>query len=190
MRTLRRRLMESYANLDLPIKWKDEQVAAYMEKNGIKTRRQAMAYKGNMYAAFVSNSNLRWFPELKWFAGMPHLLRYAFRSCPNLEEIELPPNITLIGAQCFDGDKKLGPDFVIPPKVSQIDWYAFHDCTGIKRFKVLNPTPPTISEKAYSPFTDTAQFYVPDESVETYKTTGNWAELADRIHPLSEWMDE
>ena len=188
MRTLRRRLMASYANLDLPVKWKDEQVAAYMEENGIKTRRQAMAWKDNMYAAFTGNSNLRWFPELKWFAGIPQLLRYAFRYCPNLEEIELPPNITLIGAQCFDGDKKLGPDFVIPPKVSQIDWYAFHDCTGIKRFKVLNPTPP--SGEISPSFTDTAQFYVPDESVETYKAADRWAGVADRIHPLSEWADE
>ena len=190
MARIRRKLFHTYANLDLPIQWQDEQVAAYMEEKGVKTRRQAMAYVGNMYAAFASNSNLRWFPELKWFAGMPKLLRYAFRYCPNLEEIELPPNITCIGQQCFDGDKKLGPDFVIPPKVAQIDWYAFHDCTGIKNFKVLNPTPPTVESIASVFSSDTAEFYVPDDAVETYKAASGWSAYASRIHPMSECPSE
>lgn len=186
MGRIRRKLFHTYANLDLPIQWQDEQVAKVMGVD-IKTRRQAAAFNSNMYAAYNSNKDLRRFPELKWFTGMTDLLRYAFRYCPNLEEIELPPNLTFIGAQCFDGDAKLGPDFVIPPKVAKIDWYAFHGCTGIKRFKVLNPTPATLQSGV---FTDSAEFYVPDESVETYKATGYWAELADRIHPMSEWVDE
>lgn len=189
---MRRRLMTSYANLDLPVKWKDEQVAAYMAKYKVYTRADAAASRDNLYAAFTGNSNLRWFPEYKWFTGVTDLLRYAFRYCPNLEEIELPRNLKFIGAQCFDGDKKLGPDFVIPSKVAQIDWNAFNDCTGIKRFKVLNPTPPTVAKLtgSYPVFTDTAQFYVPDESVETYKADAKWGVVADRIHPLSEWVDE
>lgn len=186
MRTLRRKLMMSYANLDLPIKWKDEQVALVAGKT-IKTRRDAMAFKSNMYAAYTSNSNLRWFPEFKWFTGMTDLLRYAFRYCPNLEEIELPRNLTFIGAQCFDGDVKLGPDFVIPSKVAKIDWYAFHGCTGIKRFRVLNPTPATIGADC---FPTTARLYVPDGSLGAYKAASVWGDMADRIHPLSEWSDE
>ncbi len=184
MRTLRRRLITSYANLDLPVKWQDEQVAAYTAQQKIYTRKDAAAWKDNMYAAFTSNSSLRRFPEFKWFTGMTDLLRYAFRYCPNLEEITLPVNLTFIGAQCFDGDKKLGPDFVIPPKVAKIDWYAFHDCTGIKRFKVMNTAPPTISDMP-----TTAKYYVPDESVEAYKAAENWSEFASKIHPLSEWVD-
>ena len=190
MARIRRKLFHTYANLDLPIQWQDEQVATWASSNNISTRRDCMAYKSSLYAAFNNNKSLKAFPELKWFAGMTQLLRYAFRYCQNLEEIELPPNITFIGAQCFDGAKKLGPDFVIPAKVSQIDWYAFHDCTGIKRFKVLNPTPPTVESIASVFSSDTAQFYVPDESVETYKAADRWAEAADRIHPLSEWVDE
>lgn len=189
MRCERRKIMGNV--LDAPVRWKDKEVATYLAKYKVTTRRQAMAYNDNMYAAFTSNSKLRRFPEFKWFVGMRDLLRYAFRYCPNLEEIELPRNLTFIGAQCFDGDKKLGPDFVIPSKVAKIDWNAFNDCTGIKRFKVLNPTPPTVLDLVgeYPVFTDTAQFYVPDESVETYKADAKWGVAADRIHPLSEWEE-
>lgn len=183
---IRRKLFHTYANLDLPIQWQDEQVATWAKNESISTRRDCKAFKNNMYAAFTANEELRYFPELRWFTGMTNLLRYAFRYCPNLEEIELPPNITFIGAQCFDGDAKLGPDLVIPVGVKQIDWYAFHDCAGIKRFKVLNPTPATLGTDA---FTTKARFYVPDESVETYKAASVWSDMADRIHPMSEWED-
>lgn len=190
MRCERRKIIGNV--LDAPVRWKDKEVATHFAIYKVTTRRQAMAYNNNLYAAFTSNSKLRWFPEFKWFVGMRDLLRYAFRYCPNLEEIELPKNLTFIGAQCFDGDKKLGPDFVIPSKVAKIDWYAFHDCTGIKRFKVLNPTPPTVEsmDSAFSVSTNTIQFYVPDESVETYKADAKWGVAADRIHPLSEWVGE
>lgn len=116
MRCERRKIMGNV--LDAPVRWKDKEVATVFAKFNVTTRRQAMAYKDNLYAEFNANSNLRWFPEFKWFVGMKDLLRYAFRYCPNLEEIELPKNLTFIGAQCFDGDKKLGPDFVIPSKVA------------------------------------------------------------------------
>lgn len=189
MRCERRKIMGNV--LDAPVRWKDKEVETYLTRYKVTTRRQAMACNLNFYAAFTSNSKLRWFPEFKWFTGMKDLLRYAFRYCPNLEEIELPKNLTFIGAQCFDGDKKLGPDFVIPSKVARIDWNAFNDCTGIKRFKVLNPTPPKVEriDGKYPIFTDTAQFYVPDESVETYKADAKWGVVADRIHPLSEWAE-
>lgn len=184
MRCERRKIMGNV--LDAPVRWKDREVAKYLARTKVTTRRQAMASNDNFYAAFSSNSNLRRFPEFKWFVGMRDLLRYAFRYCPNLEEIELPKNLTFIGAQCFDGDKKLGPDFVIPVGVAKIDWYAFHDCTGIKRMKVLNPIPPTGTGDPSA----VTQFYVPDKSVEAYQAASDWSKMADRIHPLSEWVGE
>lgn len=184
MRCERRKIMGNV--LDAPVRWKDKEVAKYLARIKVTTRRQAVASNDNFYAAFSSNSNLRRFPEFKWFVGMRDLLRYAFRYCPNLEEIELPKNLTFIGAQCFDGDKKLGPDFVIPVGVAEIDWYAFHDCTGIKRMKVLNPIPPTGTGDPSA----VTQFYVPDKSVEAYKAADIWSGLASKIHPMSEWVDE
>lgn len=36
----------------------------------------------------------------------------------------------------------------------------------------------------------THRFYVPDDLVDTYKTSGNWPAYASRIHPISEYTGD
>lgn len=41
----------------------------------------------------------------------------------------------------------------------------------------------------FSNCSDLLTFYVPDESVEAYKAAENWSKYADKIKPLSEYVE-
>ena len=63
----------------------------------------------------------------------------------------------------------------------------FGKCTNMEAFVIRTVTPPTISDT----FKDcNCLIFVPDESVEAYKTATNWSKYADRIKPLSEYTKE
>jgi hypothetical protein len=47
-------------------------------------------------------------------------------------------------------------------------------------------TPPTIASSYVFDGQNNAPIYVPDESVDDYKTATNWVNLADRIFPISD----
>lgn len=51
---------------------------------------------------------------------------------------------------------------------------------------VLNNKTPVPLTAAFSNIPSTCKYYVPDESVDTYKTTDGWKDMADRIYPLSQ----
>ena len=88
--------------------------------------------------------------------------RVAFSLCDNLEEIELP-SATAIGVQ------------------------AFYGCSKLKKIICRATTPPTLGGvNAFSSTNSALVIYVPDASLEAYRTATNWNSYADRIHPLSE----
>lgn len=180
--------MMSYANLDLPIKWKDEQVAAWAKGKGYASRRDCMAVRNIDSADFRGNTELRSFTELEWFTGLVDINNGTFMNCTSLEEIAIPQGVVVLYGQSFRNCLSL-KNVTLPGSVRQINGYVFLRCTSMRWMKVLNPTPPRLD--GMRPFSGTTcQFYVPDESVETYKTTGYWTELTDRIHPLSEWVKD
>ena len=85
----------------------------------------------------------------------------TFAKMPNLTEVRLPATITNIGSLAFYYDKAL---------VSVI-------CEAV--------TPPTLYSNAFFDCNNTFVIYVPDESVEAYKTASNWSAYASRIFPMS-----
>lgn len=180
--------MTSYANLDLPIKWKDEQVATWAASKGYVSRRDCMAVKSISGTDFRGNAELRSFTELKWFTGLVELSNSTFANCTALEEIALPQGVRTLYGQVFRQCAALR-NITLPSSVQQINGYAFLYCKSMKWAKVLNPTPPKLYT-GMPPFGGTdCEFYVPDDAVDTYKAADEWSEMTDRIHPLSEWVD-
>ena len=93
---------------------------------------------------------------------------YAFYGCSNLTSINLQPDITRISDQAFDGCSKLSTLI----------------CNAV--------TPPSIATTSFSntPIASkTGTIYVPDESVDAYKTATNWVNYASIIKPLSEYVE-
>lgn len=90
----------------------------------------------------------------------------TFFECTELTKVNLPSTLNYIGNYCFSGCNKL--DTII--------------CNSI--------TPPTLGPYSFFNTPVDLKIYVPDGSVESYKTATNWNTYADRIHPLSEYTEE
>ena len=50
----------------------------------------------------------------------------------------------------------------------------------------MNTTPPTLNSNAYNGTHSDLKIYVPDASVEAYKTATNWSQYSSRIKGISE----
>lgn len=92
----------------------------------------------------------------------------AFANCTNLAKVDISDGVTLIRQ------------------------YTFHNCSSLATMIVRAVTPPTLN----GPFIGTAiaagtgTIYVPDESVEAYKTATNWSTYAAQIKGISELPTE
>lgn len=74
-------------------------------------------------------------------------------------------------------------EFLIPAKITSIDGLPNNE--GFSALVVEATTPPTFNSTYSSGLS--AQIYVPDESVNDYKAHSDWADIANVIHPISEY---
>lgn len=86
----------------------------------------------------------------------------AFARCTSLEEVRLPAT------------------------TEQVQKGSFGFCTVLKTIVCEARTPPSLDANAWYGSNALTAIYVPDASLEAYKTAVNWSAYADRIHPLSE----
>ena len=63
------------------------------------------------------------------------------------------------------------------------------DLGTMKYFIIKSNLPPLLQDKNSFDHTDNCPIYVPDSSVDVYKTAINWNGLANRIKPISEFKD-
>lgn len=111
------------------------------------------------------------FPSL---VSLPDYVNYEgiFSYCPNLILVEIGENCTSIGSN----------------SLGRFVGTSGNDITFIMRAT----TPPTLTDRIISTQWVIAKIgviYVPDESLETYKTATNWSYYADIIKPLSEYTE-
>jgi hypothetical protein len=89
----------------------------------------------------------------------------------------------------FWQNKKL--EFVrIPATVTSIGAYALRECDVLETLVCEPTTPPSLGANAFAGSkiaSGNGYIYVPDASVEKYKTATNWSAYADRILPLSQY---
>lgn len=101
-----------------------------------------------------------------------------------IEECVLPFTIVTIGDSAFLGTKLTRID--LPASVANIQNYAFYNCK-LETFICRAIVPPLCGYNIFN-YAGTF-FYVPDESVEAYKTASHWSSMANRIKPLSEYVE-
>lgn len=100
--------------------------------------------------------------DLLSFTGITTIPYRAFARCANLIEMYAPPQITSCGTYIVGWASKCKTAIFMPT------------------------TPPIISGQTFSN-ASVSQIYVPDDSVEDYKTASNWSGQASKIKPLSEY---
>ena len=137
--------------------------------------------------------------------NLTNISKEAFHLCEfsrieNLGNITVIPNGSyLYGAvggalSCFGDNKAL--EFVrLPMSLETLGAYTFATFQGssLKTIVCEAITPPTLGTAALGGSTTNntiEAIYVPDASVEAYKTATNWNAYASQIKPLSEYVEE
>ena len=103
----------------------------------------------------------------------------AFSNRSKLEGIILNEGLVEVGSHAFSYCDAL-TSITIPSSVRSIGDAAFYDCDNLTKINVNIQTPFAIGGSEFS-YTNNCPIYVPNESVEAYKTTYGWSAYADRI---------
>ena len=106
----------------------------------------------------------------------------VFQGARNFTGLTIPDHILAIGNKAFYGCQM--KSIAIASNVKSIGNYAFYNCNQLTSVILTRITPPTIASTTFN--NPTTNFYVPNESVEAYKTASNWSAMASRIYPMSE----
>lgn len=105
----------------------------------------------------------------------------------NNQPLVIPNSVTSIGNSAFSDWISNNHPIIIPDSVTSIGYSAFANWSSVPYVEIQAITPPTLVNA--TAFSGTAPIYVPDESVDDYKEATNWADLADRIFPISDKVD-
>ena len=109
----------------------------------------------------------------------------VFDAC-DLFSIDLPDSLQVIGSTIFRNNANL-VEVVIPQNVSEMGNMVFFGCAKLKKVIMKPVAPPVLGgEGVFNSTPSDLKIYVPDESVESYKTATNWTKVAAKIKPMSE----
>ena len=101
---------------------------------------------------------------------------WAFYNCHELKNVVVPEGVTNIGHAAFYGCTYL-ESLTLPSSVQQVNDNGFALCAKMKKMHVNAVVPPTIQAKTFEDVNRSIPVYVPDESVEAYKSDLYWKEF-------------
>ena len=116
-------------------------------------------------------------------------LKNAFSKWSSLKEVtcEIPDSVTSM-TSTFKNCSSLVNAPVIPNSVTSLS-STFEGCSSLKEVTFLHTTPPSYNNTLFG-CSKLETIYVPDESVNAYKTATGWLEFASKIKPLSKKPSE
>lgn len=143
-------------------------------------------------SSMFKSPQLRTFEELKYFTNVTSMYR-TFSPCINLTGIiTVPASVKSISVVCFFQTQLEGIEFL----AQDFKWssLAVRQNKKLKWIKMHSIEPPQKNETNQTPFdfdsgNDTWKLYVPDTSVEKYKSDANFSNLGDRIRPMSDFNE-
>lgn len=109
----------------------------------------------------------------------------AFEYCSAWENEVYLPSIKSLGYRSFYGCSSL-KHVILGPNLTELGGQVFWFSRGLIDVTFLSVTPPTGVDQQTFEGCNNCLIYVPDESLETYKTTEGWSQFSSRIKPLSE----
>ena len=137
-----------------------------------------------VYAFYGWNSNNR---PLVIPNSVTSIGNSAFRSwTSNKRPLVIPNSVTSIGTNAFSDWTANNQPLVIPNSVTSIGGSAFRSWSLVPYIEIQAITPPTLANAIAFSNQNNAPIYVPDESVDDYKTATNWVDLADRIFSIND----
>lgn len=128
--------------------------------------------------AFRSCSNLS---NVELPTGIKSIGSYAFAYCAALEEIVLPNGVETIGASVFDNCSSV-KTIDLPESLLSIGGGAMvNACSSLEKIIVRATTPPTIQSTTLNNFSSRIKIVVPIGCGETYENATNWSVKASQI---------
>lgn len=109
----------------------------------------------------------------------------AFYNCTKLANCVLPDSLQTIGGYAFESCYSL-TSIHLGPNVIYIDVGAFLNASKLLTVVIDAVVPPVIDQSSFGGNISGRLFYVPDESVDAYKSATNWSSYADSIKGISE----
>lgn len=138
--------------------------------------------------------------------GVTEIGTYAFSGCSSITEINIPESVTEIQNGLFSSCSSLA-NVVLPNSITKIGDYAFNGTqiselslgenitsigslysSQIKVLRITATTPPTLENSVTLP-SKIEKIYVPDVSLNAYKTATYWTNKATLIFPLSQYVE-
>ena len=101
---------------------------------------------------------------------------YVFSYCSGLKSVNIPSSVTSIGENAFFNCTGL-TSIDIPNSVTSIENSAFCGCSGLKKIESKAETPPVCGEMVFMEVEECV-LYVPEKSIETYKSTAPWSDFS------------
>lgn len=101
---------------------------------------------------------------------------WAFYNCHELQHIVLPEGVSEIGHAAFYGCAYLS-EMTLPSTVQEIADNSFAFCSKLKAMHVNAITPPMVYAKTFENVDRSIPVYVPEESVNSYKSAPVWQEF-------------
>ena len=105
----------------------------------------------------------------------------AFGGCHSLTSFTISDNVTSIENELFSSCESL-TSLIIPDRVTSIGIGAFSSCYGMAEYHLKPTAPPALSNtNAFNYIPSDCIIYVPQGSLNAYKTATNWATYASHM---------
>lgn len=135
--------------------------------------------------------------------GVKSIGSYAFAGDLQLTEIALPQSFETIGKNAFAAtglrsftlpegftavaesicfNCKSLTSLTLPSTTTNVGYRAFSYCEALTEIHCKATTPPTLEQYAFEDVVKERKIYVPQSSVETYKTAEGWSNFAEQIY--------
>lgn len=120
-----------------------------------------------------------------WDNGTPN--HGSFQNCSSINQ-DIHLNLETIRYYSFAGCRNIHDLYI--DKCTLIEYHAFSNCTKMHAIYMLQVVPPEtqyINNVGSFDTTGNCPIYVPEESVQAYKTATNWIRYASRIKPMKKY---
>lgn len=115
----------------------------------------------------------------------------AFQGTTTLTELKCPNSLIFIGLFGSGGtDNNSIKKLVFGSNVTSMSTQAFARLKKLQYIVFKSVNPPTCTNNSFFYYTNIPKIYVPDASVEAYKTAQYWTAAASKITPLSQFATD